>query len=118
MRVIGPSATNGAVPPKAFGRSGAGTRPHDPLNPYTPHQAAGIRMEPPASVPSAKGTNPSATAAALPPDEPPVLRDRSNGLHDGPNNGLSHVPRIPITGLLVLPTMMAPARSTRSANMQ
>jgi hypothetical protein len=47
-----------------------------------------------------------------------VLRDVSNGLRLGPNSGLSHVPRNPITGLFVLPTMIAPARSMRSAHAQ
>jgi hypothetical protein len=42
----------------------------------------------------------------------------SNGFRDGPKSGLSHVPRMPITGLLVLPTMIAPAASTRSAKAQ
>ena len=88
------------------------------MNPYTPHHAAGMRIEPPASVPSANGTNPSATAAALPPDEPPVFFVVSNGFRDGPKSGLSHVPRMPITGLFVLPTMIAPAASTRSAKTQ
>jgi hypothetical protein len=83
-----------------------------------PHHDAGMRIEPPPSVPSATGTRPAATAAALPPDDPPELRDVSNGLRVGPNSGLSHVPRKPITGLLVLPTMIAPARSIRSAQAQ
>ena len=77
-----------------------------------------MRIEPPASVPSANGTNPSATAAALPPDDPPVFFVVSNGFRDGPKSGLSHVPRMPITGLFVLPTMIAPAASTRSAKTQ
>ena len=44
-----------------------------------------MRIEPPPSVPSASVSMPSATAAALPPDEPPVLRRVSNGLRVGPN---------------------------------
>src|SRR6202000_471405 len=40
--------------------------------PTRPHIAAGIRIDPNASVPWARGTNPAATAAALPPDEPPA----------------------------------------------
>jgi hypothetical protein len=77
-----------------------------------------MRIEPPPSVPSATGTSPAATAAALPPDEPPELREVSTGLRVGPNSGLSHVPRKPITGALVLPRMIAPARSMRSAQAQ
>ena len=39
--------------------------------PTTPHSAAGWRIEPPVSEPSASGAKPAATAAALPPLEPP-----------------------------------------------
>jgi hypothetical protein len=77
-----------------------------------------MRIEPPPSVPSANGSSPSATAAAHPPDEPPVFLAVSNGLRLGPKSGLSHVPRKPITGLLPLPTRIAPAASARSANAQ
>ena len=77
-----------------------------------------MRIEPPPSVPSAKGTRPSATAAALPPDEPPVFLLRSNGLRVGPKSGLSQMPRNPMTGLFVLPIRIAPARSMRSAKTQ
>src|SRR5579872_2997587 len=84
VRLIGPSKTKGVSPPKAFGRIATGTRPNEALKPTTLHQAEGMRIEPPASVPSASGTSPSATAAALPPDEPPVFLRVSNGLRDGP----------------------------------
>src|SRR5260370_29950797 len=38
-----------------------------------PHQLDGVRIEPPWSPPSAIGTSPAATSAALPPEEPPAL---------------------------------------------
>ncbi len=117
-RVMGPSATKGSVPAYAFGRMTTGTRPNEAFMPNVPHHAAGIRMEPPASVPSANGTSPSATAAALPPDEPPAFLVRSKGFLVGPKSGLSQVPRKPMTGLLVLPMTIAPSRSTRSTNTQ
>ena len=44
-----------------------------------------MRIEPPPSVPSASGSSPSATAPALPPDEPPVFFATLKGLRDGPN---------------------------------
>ena len=47
-----------------------------------------------------------------------MLRSVSNGLRLGPNSGLSQVPRKPITGLLVLPTMIAPARSISSTQLE
>ena len=41
-------------------------------------------MEPPVSVPSVPGTIRAATAAALPPEEPPGVRSRSQGFMVGP----------------------------------
>jgi len=54
-----------------------------------------------------------------PPDEPPLLRVVSKGFRVHPKRQLSHVPRKPMVGLLVLPTTMAPPRlSIRSAKTQ
>jgi hypothetical protein len=44
-----------------------------------------MRIDPPPSVPSANGSSPSATAAALPPEEPPVFLAVAKGLRLGPN---------------------------------
>ena len=52
--------------------------------PVTPQKEAGWRTLPPVSVPRAAGTMRPATAAALPPDEPPGTRVRSQGLWVGP----------------------------------
>src|SRR5271154_301576 len=41
-----------------------GTRPGEGLNPASPHNADGIRRDPPPSLPVASGTIPAATAAA------------------------------------------------------
>jgi len=46
----------------------------------TPQKAAGTRIEPPISEPISSGVMPAAKAAALPPDEPPGERLRSQGL--------------------------------------
>ena len=62
------------------------TRPRLGLMPNTPLQAAGMRMEPPASPPRASGTMPEATATADPPDEPPGLRAGSQGLWVAPHS--------------------------------
>jgi len=43
------------------------------LSPITPHTDAGMRSEPPPSLPCATGTKPAATAAAAPALEPPAL---------------------------------------------
>jgi hypothetical protein len=40
-------------------------------------------MEPPPSLPCAKGTRPAATAAPAPPLDPPADRDRSHGVRTG-----------------------------------
>ena len=48
------------------------TRPRVGLSPTSPHSLAGMRMEPPPSLACATATMPDATAAAEPPDEPPV----------------------------------------------
>jgi len=60
------------------------TRPIVGLNPTTPQREAGIRMEPPVSVPMLPKQRPAATAAADPPLEPPGIRARSHGLWTGP----------------------------------
>jgi hypothetical protein len=62
----------------------SGTRSGDGRIPATPHSAAGMRTEPPVSVPTASGTNPAATAAAEPALEPPAIRRGSCGLAHGP----------------------------------
>ena len=58
-------------------------RPRVGLRPNNPQHEAGILMEPPPSEPCANGTSPAATAAAAPPDEPPAMRVRSQGVTAG-----------------------------------
>src|SRR5215211_4800453 len=88
----------------------AGVRPRVGLRPNSPQQDAGIRMEPPPSPPPAHGTIPLATAAAEPPDDPPVVRVVSHGLSAGPNNSGSVNGVNPNSGVFVFPTTMTPAR--------
>ena len=52
--------------------------------PVMPQKLAGCRIEPPVSVPVAAGAKRAATAAALPPDEPPGMRVVSQGLVTAP----------------------------------
>src|SRR3954470_20578559 len=92
-------------------------RLHDPyvgLSPTIPHRAAGWRIEPPVSVPSAHGARPAATAAALPPLEPPGTRVRSHGLRTGPKPEFSFDEPIANSSWLVLPSNVAPAACRRS----
>src|SRR5918994_6492221 len=81
--------------------------------PTTPHSAAGWRIEPPVSDPSASGANPAATAAAEPPDEPPGTRLGSCGLRVGPNAEFSVLEPMANSSRLVLPTSTAPASRRR-----
>src|SRR6218665_1266758 len=72
-RTVRLSTPSTARPPQPSPRSGPiGTTPRDGLSPNRPQQAAGMRMEPPPSLPCAIGTMPAATAAAAPPLEPPA----------------------------------------------
>src|SRR5690606_14400136 len=74
---------------KTLGRIVMGIRPRLGFRPTMPVNAAGMRTEPPMSVPSAKGTTPVATATAEPPDEPPLVRAAFQGLRVMPQRGLA-----------------------------
>src|SRR5205823_12556341 len=82
--------------------------------PTMPHSAAGWRIEPPVSVPSAHGASPAATAAALPPEEPPGTRFRSHGLRTGPKAEFSLEEPIANSSWLVLASRDAPASRRRA----
>ncbi len=111
VRVIGPVWEKLVHP---FSAGHRGTRPRLALKPTTPHTAAGIRIEPARSLPSASGPSPAATAAAAPPLEPPAIRSRCHGLRVCPKIRLSVTPLHPNSGVFVLPTTTAPARRARS----
>ena len=72
-----------------------------------------MRSEPPPSLPCATGSMPAATAAAEPPEEPPGVRSRSQGLWVGPLWRGSVVGRIPNSGMFVVPTTTKPASRRR-----
>ena len=57
--------------PKASGKTSKGIAPKVGFSPIAPTQAAGMRIEPPPSVPSASGATPAASAALPPPVLPP-----------------------------------------------
>src|SRR4029077_19322918 len=86
-----------------------GTRPSDGFMPVKPHSAAGMRIEPPPSDPVAIGTCPAATAAALPPLEPPGERVVSQGLAVRPKTLLVVSAVQASSGVFVLPTTTQPA---------
>src|SRR5437660_5670114 len=80
--------------------------------PTTPQSEAGCRIEPPVSVPSAIAHRPAATAAALPPDEPPGTRVVSHGLRVVLKALFSVEEPIANSSRFVLPMMTAPASSS------
>src|SRR5512133_2714808 len=57
----------------------SGTSPKVGLKPTTAQQAAGMRIDPPDSVPSAASAKPAASAAAEPPLDPPAVRPGAAG---------------------------------------
>src|SRR5205823_10735693 len=83
------------------------------FTPTTPHSAAGWRIDPPVSDPNEAGTMPEATAAALPPLEPPGTREGSCGLRVGPNAEFSVDEPMANSSRFVLPTTIAPASRSR-----
>eukprot|EP00955_Chlamydomonas_euryale_P084921 364027-Chlamydomonas_euryale.AAC.13 len=87
------------------------TRPAVGLRPTTPQNAAGMRIEPPPSVPTAIGHSPAATAAAEPDDEPPVYACTprpTHGLTGVPVRTFRPVTPSPISCMLALPRSTAP----------
>src|SRR5579863_10674339 len=90
-----------------------GTRPKLALKPKTPQNEAGIRSDPPPSVPNPIGPSPTATAAAAPPLEPPGVRSVFHGFRVMPKTRLSVTPFQPNSGVLVRPIMIIPAPFSR-----
>src|SRR5207342_3519652 len=68
----------------------SGSSPWLGLSPTTPQYAAGIRTEPPVSVPRARSHTSAATSAADPPDDPPEVRHGSRGLRVSPTSGCAN----------------------------
>ena len=89
------------------------TTPYVGFTPTTPHSAAGWRIDPPVSLPKPRVAKPAATAAALPPLEPPGTRLVSSGLRVGPNAEFSVLEPMANSSRLVLPTITAPAARSR-----
>ena len=82
--------------------------------PTRPVYEAGNRVLPPMSVPMASGVTPAATDATAPPEDPPGVRLRSQGLRVMPDNRLWVRPISANSGVVVLPTIVAPAARNRS----
>ena len=91
-----------------------GIAPSVGLNPTTPQNDAGMRIEPPPSVPIATGTAPDATVAAEPALEPPEFLAGSHGLRVTPVRGEIPVPFQPNSGVVAFPITTAPAAVSRA----
>src|SRR5688572_29264664 len=89
------------------------TRQYVGLSPTIPQHAAGLRIDPPVSVPVAPGQRNAATAAPEPPLEPPGERSRAHGLRVGPYQGLFVVEPAANSCVLHLPMGIAPASRSR-----
>ena len=110
VRAIGPKQES---PLKDSGSGHVEMRPRWGLRPTSPHHAAGMRTEPAPSEPIAAGTMPAATAAADPPLEPPGVWSGFHGLRVAPKVGFSLKGQRPTSGVIVLPTITAPAARRR-----
>ena len=78
-----------------------------------PHSAAGMRTEPPVSLPMAISAMRSPTVTAAPEDEPPGTRARSRGLAGVPKCGLAPMAPSANSVMLVLATITAPPARRR-----
>src|ERR1700760_305061 len=79
-----------------------------------PEKLAGIRIDPPPSVPNDNGASRAATAAAEPPDDPPGVIALFQGLRVMPVSGESVEPFQPNSGVVVLPINTVPASRRRA----
>ena len=79
-------------------------------------EAAGMRTDPPPSVPIPTGPIPEDTAADAPPLLPPGVRSVFHGFRVVPNTRLSVAPFQPNSGLLVRPISTAPACLSRATS--
>jgi hypothetical protein len=86
--------------------------------PNTPLSDEGQRVEPPPSLPMLRGVSPAAVHVPGPPLEPPEERAKSQGHKLCSATKLSVVQCRPNSGVLVFPTMIAPAFFARSAWMK
>src|SRR4051812_44587433 len=88
-RAITPSTGISCMPgPRSSGgiTVACGTRPGVGLIDAIPQQCAGLRSDPPTSLPSPSGDMPEASALASPPDDPPAVTSGSHGLRVSPRS--------------------------------
>jgi len=112
LRVSGPIESRVGLSGKT---PSVGHRPTVVLCPNRPVKQAGMRTDPPVSVPSAKPHSPAAVATAEPLEEPPGIRCvlASHGFHGVPRASLTPVAPRANSTVLVLPMGMQPAAFRR-----
>ena len=91
-----------------------GIRPYVAFSPNRPLKPAGPRMEPPPSLPVAIGSRPPATAAAVPPDDPPGVRSWFHGLRVVPCSSVDVQLMPPNSGAVVCAASTAPVARRRT----
>src|ERR1051326_4875135 len=110
VRAMGPTTPIKANGPTEFGTwPEAGMRAGGGLSPQIPLKCAGTRIDPPPSLPTPPAEQPEAIAADSPPLEPPGVRVKSQGLLVRPYSALSVSQAIRNSGVLVVPSTIAPA---------
>src|SRR5262249_60558304 len=95
----------GPCTPRVRSRGGAGLRAPRPMlgrMPTTPQKLAGLRSDPPVSLPCATQAVPEASAAAAPPDDPAAERARFHGLSVAPKTSLKVLAPAPNSGVFDL----------------
>ena len=90
------------------------TSPYVGFKPTTPQSAAGWRIDPPVSEPSAQGTISLATAAALPPLDPPGAVSKFHGFLVVLNAEYSVEAPIANSSILSFPRLIIPSFSSFS----
>src|SRR5262249_3880327 len=119
LRASAVSATERASTPwlmtSANGESAGycGMRPNDGFRPTRPGGAAGMRIQPPPSLPWVDGVVPAAVLAEEPPDAPPGVCFGFQGLRVVPWIGESVSAFQPYSGVVLLPIRTRPARRKR-----
>ena len=91
-----------------------GMRPQLGFSPTRSQHDAGRRIEQPVSVPMPRSQRPAASAAALPPDEPPVVRPGWRGFWTVPYHGFWLVTPHANSCRFALPTIDRPGATSRS----
>ena len=111
LRVMGPFTLS---VPHARARGYCGTQPGEARHATMPQKLAGVRSDPPRSLPTAAAHRAAATAAADPPLEPPGVRLGSCGLRHTPDSAFAVTGPTPSGGVLVLPITTAPSARSRA----